>query len=310
MEYLEVSVITTKDIYESVANLFWELGAGGVAVEDPSIITHHIEQGSWDAWEFPEKLLKSSNIVVKGYFAKDINLNKKLITFKESIEEFKLQFVGGQIEVSEAEVAEEDWATSWKEYYKPEKIGEKVVIKPSWEEYQANTGEIVVELDPGMAFGTGNHPTTAMCIKALEYSIFPGCKVLDVGTGSGVLAITATKLGAKQVLAIDNDPVSIDAAKENVHINSADDKVTVALGDLAKGVHEKADIVVANIIADIIIKLVPQVVGVTEKGSIFISSGIIKERLNDVVAAIEQSPFRIEKILEEGEWAAVIARKD
>ncbi|MGI6065137.1 MAG: 50S ribosomal protein L11 methyltransferase [Bacillota bacterium] len=309
MNYLEVTVKTTEEIYESVANLFWESGAGGVVIEDPRVILTHIAEDNWDAWEFPEELLEQEGIVIKGYLPLDASLVETVGKLKERIEGLKKHFPEGRIEITETEVAGENWATSWKAFYQVEKVGTKVVIKPSWEEYNRNPEDVVVELDPGMAFGTGTHPTTVMCIGALEKNVFSGCRVLDVGTGSGVLAITAAKLGAGQVVAVDQDPVSIDAARQNVLLNNVGDRVTVQQGDLASSIKEKADIVIANIIADVIIKLAPQAAALTEPSAVFISSGIIKDRLSEVLEALKANSFQVENTIYEGEWVAIIARR-
>ncbi|MDD2497637.1 MAG: 50S ribosomal protein L11 methyltransferase [Desulfitobacteriaceae bacterium] len=309
MNYLEVTVKTTEEMYESVANIFWESGAGGVVIEDPRVIRNHIAEDNWDAWEFPEELLEQEEIVIKGYFSVDASLVETVAKFKGQIEALIKHFPDGRIEITETEVAAENWATSWKAFYRVEKIGAKVVIKPSWEQYDRKPEDVVVELDPGMAFGTGNHPTTVMCIRALEKLVFPGCRVLDIGTGSGVLAITAAKLGAGQIIAIDQDPVSIDAARENVGLNDVGDRIKVQQGDLASDVKEKADIIIANIIADVVIKLTPQAARLIEPRGAYISSGIIKDRLPDVMEALKANSFQVEKTFYEGEWAAVLARR-
>jgi len=309
LNYLEVTVTTTEEMSESLANLFWDLGAGGVVIEDPRTLRQKIEDQSWDAWEIPQELLDAEDIELKGYFPIDTRLVETIAAFKSRSEEIKHLFPGGRVDIIETEVAAENWATSWKAFYKPEKIGERVVIKPSWEDYQEQKGDLIVEMDPGMAFGTGNHPTTAMCIRALEEYIFPRCSVLDIGTGSGILSVTAAKLGAGKVLAVDHDPVSIDAARENVILNGVSDRVSVLQGDLASKIEEKVDIIVANIIADVIIRLIPQTLSLLDKNSIFIASGIIKERKSDVEEALKQNLFLIEKVLHEGEWVVVIARR-
>ena len=309
MNYLEVTVKTTEEIYESVANLFWEAGAGGVVIEDPRVIRNHIAEDNWDAWEFPEELLEQEEIIIKGYFSVDASLVETVAKFKEHIEALIKHFPDGRVEITETEVATENWATSWKAFYRVEKVGAKVVVKPSWEQYDRKPEDVVVELDPGMAFGTGNHPTTVMCIRALEEIVFPDCRVLDIGTGSGVLAITAAKLGAGQIIAIDQDPVSIDAARENVEINDVGDRVKVQQGDLASDIKEKADIIIANIIADVIIKLTPQAASLIESQGAYISSGIIKDRLPDVLEALKANSFLVERTFYEGEWAAVLARR-
>lgn len=310
MNYLEVTVRTAEEVAESVANLFWEADAGGVVIEDPSVIRRHIEDDGWDAWEIPEEILRQEDVVIKGYFPVDAGLVNTMVDFKLRLEDIARLFPDGRISITETEVAAEDWATTWKAFFKTEKIGTRLVIKPSWEKYQPAEGEVVVELDPGMAFGTGSHATTAMCIRALEKVVFPGCRVLDVGTGSGVLAVSAAKLGAGQVLALDLDPVSIDAAKDNVLQNGVERQVTVSQGDLLSGVSGEYDGIVANIIADVIIRLAPQAAGILRAGGFLIASGIIRERLGDVVQGLQSNGFQVEEITEEGEWAAMIARRN
>ena len=310
MNYLEVTIKTTEEMSESLANLFWELGAGGVVIEDPRVLRQHIEDQTWDYWEIPQELLDAENIELKGYFPIDARLVETMAKLKDRTEEIKHLFPGGRVEITETEVTAENWATSWKAFYKPEKIGDRVVVKPSWEEYQEQKDDVVVEMDPGMAFGTGNHPTTAMCIRALEEYIFPQCRVLDIGTGSGILAVTAAKLGAGHVLAVDHDPISIDATVQNISLNQVGDQVSVLQGDLVSGIKDKFDILVANIIADVIIRLIPQTLSLLEKNSIFISSGIIKDRMAEVEEAFVKNSFIIDKVFEEGEWVALIARRN
>jgi len=310
LNYLEVTIKTTEEMSESLANLFWELGAGGVVIEDPRVLRQHIEDQTWDYWEIPQELLDAENIELKGYFPIDARLVETMAKLKDRTEEIKHLFPGGRVEITETEVTAENWATSWKAFYKPEKIGDRVVVKPSWEEYQEQKDDVVVEMDPGMAFGTGNHPTTAMCIRALEEYIFPQCRVLDIGTGSGILAVTAAKLGAGHVLAVDHDPISIDATVQNISLNQVGDQVSVLQGDLVSGIKDKFDILVANIIADVIIRLIPQTLSLLEKNSIFISSGIIKDRMAEVEEAFVKNSFIIDKVFEEGEWVALIARRN
>ena len=210
--------------------------------------------------------------------------------------------------VSWKAVADEDWAETWKEFFHTEKIGARTVIKPTWEEYEAKAGEIVVELDPGAAFGTGQHATTSLCIRALEELVRPGMTVFDVGTGSGVLAIVAAKLGAKRVEAVDFDPVAVRVARENVRQNGAEDIVHTERSDLLKNVAGEADLIIANIIADIIVRLFGEVKGSLAAGGTMLLSGIIEDRLADVVEAAGRHGFSVEKIEREKGWAAVIVK--
>jgi ribosomal protein L11 methyltransferase len=209
------------------------------------------------------------------------------------------------------DVFEEDWANAWKQYYKPIKIGNKIVIKPTWEDYKAEPGDLVIEMDPGMAFGTGTHETTMMCIKFLEKYVKPDSVVFDVGSGSGILGISAAKLGAKHVECVDIDKVACKVAKENAEHNNVVGKLEVKCGSLLEVISEKADVIVANIIADIIIGFTPDVWKALNPKGIFISSGIIRDRRDEVLDKISSSGFEVIEVMEMGEWCAIAAgRKD
>lgn len=203
---------------------------------------------------------------------------------------------------------QQDWENAWKQYYKPVKVSDKIVIKPTWEEYNAKLNELVIELDPGMAFGTGTHETTNMCIQALERHIDSNCSVLDIGCGSGILSIAAAKLGADRVLGVDLDPVAVKVSKENIEQNNLLGFVEIRHGNLMDVVTEKADIVVANIIADIVIKLADEVANYMKEDGLFISSGIIMPRLEEVKKAIEDKGFKILEVNTQGEWACITAK--
>ncbi|HYH02515.1 MAG TPA: 50S ribosomal protein L11 methyltransferase, partial [Bacillota bacterium] len=207
------------------------------------------------------------------------------------------------------QIREDDWAQAWKAYFKPERIG-KVVIKPSWEEYHPVAGEVIVELDPGMAFGTGNHPTTRLCIEQLQELIDGPLTMLDLGTGSGILSVVGAKLGATRVTASDIDPVAVRVARENVAANRVEDTVTVTEANLLQG-HSvvQYDLVVANIIADIIVRLIPDVPNVLKPQGLFLASGIIAERSEEVQQALTAAGFVIQKVAARDNWVAIIAGK-
>ena len=208
-------------------------------------------------------------------------------------------------------VNEEDWANSWKEFYKPLKIGERIVIVPAWEKYEAKEGELIVKMDPGMAFGTGNHETTRLVIGLLEKYVKGGERVLDVGCGSGILAICASKLGAQMCRAYDIDPVAVKVARDNI-AESGQDNITCDVSDLLWGVDKSNggyDIVCANIVADIIIRMTPDIAPFMNEGAVFLASGIIVERSEDVIACFEKHGFAIaEKVVENG-WCALAVKK-
>lgn len=307
MKWSEISIQTSHEATEAVANIFHDLGASGVVIEDPELINTYRRSGSWDYCDIPEEL-ETEIVTVKAYLPVDEFLDEKLRVFEERINnlpEHNLDKGRGYIHCRE--VQEEDWASSWKEFFHPARVSEHIVIKPSWEDYLPCEDDIVIELDPGMAFGTGTHHTTAMCIRSLESVIKPGHTVFDVGTGSGILAVAAAKLGAAFVHAIDLDPVAVRVATENVAFNKVSETVKTAQGDLLTGVTGKADVIVANIIADIIIKMLPDVRTRLINAGIFIASGIISERLSDVTQALLENGFGIDKVSEEGGWVAIVA---
>jgi ribosomal protein L11 methyltransferase len=209
-------------------------------------------------------------------------------------------------EIAQIVMDEEDWANSWKKYFKPLKIGKRVVIRPTWEQYTAVGEEIVLDMDPGMAFGTGSHASTSLCIRYLEEYIKPDMKVLDVGTGTGILAMCAARLGAEEVLAVDYDPVAVRVAKENVELNDLADVVKVAWHDLLKGVELKADLLVANIIADVILNLLPQAEKCLQINGVLIVSGIIAERKQEIIEVAGHLNYQLLEEKEEEDWAALV----
>ena len=209
-------------------------------------------------------------------------------------------------------VNEEDWATAWKAYYKPVHIGEKMVIVPMWESYDEKPGEVIVRMDPGMAFGTGTHETTRLVVTLLEKYTSEGCRVLDVGTGSGILAICASKLGAGECKAYDIDPVAVRVARENIKDNDCDN-ISCDVSDLLYGVDLSGgqyDVVCANIVADIIIRMCPDISKYMKDDAILLASGIITERADEVVTAAEANGLRIRERLEDNGWCALVIEKN
>ena len=308
MQWAEVSVDTSHEATDLVSEILQELGAAGVVIEDPALLNEYIRSGLWDYTDLKES--EETEVVrVKAYWALDEELEGKLQHLSERLASLAQHGIDkGAGAVSWKAVADEDWAETWKEFFHTEKIGARTVIKPTWEEYEAKAGEIVVELDPGAAFGTGQHATTSLCIRALEDLVQPGMTVFDVGTGSGVLAIVAAKLGAKRVEAVDFDPVAVRVARENVRQNGAEDVVHTERSDLLKSVEGEADLIIANIIADIIVRLFGEVKGSLAAGGTMLLSGIIEDRLADVVEAAGRHGFSVEKIEQEKGWAAVIVK--
>lgn len=242
---------------------------------------------------------------VSVYLPADSGVADTLVFLKARFAELSIN-----AEISVSGVNEEDWANSWKEYYKPIKIGEKIVIVPAWEKYSEKDGEIIVRMDPGMAFGTGTHETTRLVIKFLEKYIKQGMRVADVGCGSGILAICASKLGAGECKAYDIDPVAVKVANENIK-DSGLDNVTCDVSDLLKQVDKSApyNVICANIVADIIIRMMPDVGELMDENSVILASGIIVERSEDVINAFDENGFKVVERIDENGWCALAVMK-
>lgn len=311
MKWTEITIKTTTEAVEAVTSILYEAEVGGIVIEDPNDFL--FQEKDEKAWDYVDETIFDTGyegVVIKAYLAEEKNVVAELEMIREKIKrlpEYGLEIGEGSVEISE--VDDSDWADSWKKYYKPTKIGDRIVIKPTWEEYSKTEGELVIELDPGMAFGTGTHETTSMCIRALEEYVTPDKTVFDIGCGSGILSIVAAKLGAHRVIGGDFDEVAVKVAKENVALNGVGATVDIRLGNLLEVVEGSADIVVANIIADVIIMLSKDVPKIIKPGGIFISSGIIHEKLDLVKEALMSNGFDIVKVEKLGEWAAVVSKK-
>jgi ribosomal protein L11 methyltransferase len=307
--WIEVRVITKSEALEPVSGIFYGLDCKGVAIEDPNDILER-EQGplTWDFADINVLEHKGKVAVVKAYFSEEDNIDEILKYINEKMNELKeLGIDTGVAKVESEKMFEEDWANNWKKYYKPTKVGEKIVVKPIWEEYDAQGEALVVELDPGMAFGTGTHETTRMCIQSLEKYVKEDSTVFDVGCGSGILAIAAAKLGSKMAVGVDLDPVAVESAKENVGYNNLEN-IQILYGNLVEVIDGKADIVVANIIAEIICILTEDVKRVLKDNGYFITSGIIHDRVDMVTKKLEETGFEVIEINKDGEWNCIVAK--
>ncbi|MBR6503728.1 MAG: 50S ribosomal protein L11 methyltransferase [Firmicutes bacterium] len=323
MEYLEARVYTTTKGIDPVSGVFLAAGVEGIVVEDPGDFYELMEKKNAYDWDYVDedlvKELKSKETNVTAYLEKTPEGYAQLKRIDEEIwrlatldacaafEDTVCLF--GRLKLCVRTVDDNDWKDNWKEYFKPVKVTDRIVIKPSWEDYEKQEGEIVIEIDPGAAFGTGKHPTTTMCIKALEKYIRPGeSTVLDVGCGSGILSIAAALLGARDVLGIDIDPLAVTVSKENAAFNKLEDRIRIVEGDLTKGVDYKADIVAANLMADLVVLLAADVRRHLNPGGLYVSSGILAEKKDEVAGKIREAGFEITEIYEEEEWVCIVAR--
>lgn len=319
LRWFEITVLAAEQSQEMVAHYMNELGAAGVSIEE-SWNEDKPRDTSFGQWyDKPLNDIKPGYAEIKGYFPGDTDteaLAAELAGLLRGLPEFG--YDAGDFTVAAAEVNEEDWADNWKKYFKPIAVTEQLTIKPTWEEYEPREGERIIELDPGMAFGTGTHPTTALCLRTLEGAIQGGETVIDVGTGSGILAIGAIRLGAERVLAVDLDPIAVTSATENVKLNGLQDVIEVRQSDLlgvlnqegaAGSVQPPVDVVVANILAEIILLFIADVMNVLKPGGIYIASGIYKNKEDDVAAALLAAGFEIIDRVRQEDWIAFVAGK-
>lgn len=309
MQWIEVNVAVTHEAVEAVADMLTSIGSKGVAIEDPQLINDLRNSGTWELCDIPEQE-NTEVVTVSAYYADDEKLEKRLAEIDEQlalIEERIGKYRFGNTRFRK--VSEQDWANEWKQYFHVTHVGKSLVIKPSWEKYAPKEGEHVIEIDPGMAFGTGTHHTTNMMMERLEKVITPDSTVFDVGTGSGILAIAAAMLGAKSVKAVDIDAVAVRVAKENVADNGLSDQIEVREGDLLHGTEGKADVIIANIIADIVIMLLQDIPQKLNDDGVLLASGIIEERMTDVEAAAQAQGLYVDAVDHRGGWVVMQMKK-
>ncbi|WP_336761973.1 50S ribosomal protein L11 methyltransferase [Paenibacillus sp. USHLN196] len=320
MLWHELTIHTTEEAVEMISNFLHEAGAGGVSIEESGTLNKKRDTTYGELYDVPLNDIPEGFAVIKGYFSEGtdmVALQSEVNPRIEELTEFGIDT--GEVRYETRTVDENDWATAWKQYFKPVRVSERLTIKPTWEEYTPESpDEKIIELDPGMAFGTGTHPTTSLCLRTLETVIQGGEEIIDVGTGSGILAIGAIKLGAKHVLALDLDPVAVISARENVQLNGLEQQITVKESDLlsvlgnqdpALGVQLPVKVVVANILAEIILLFVDDVYDALESGGTYIVSGIWKNKEQVVHDALVASGFEVSAIHRDEDWLAFVARK-
>lgn len=275
---------------ELIADCFYENDITGVVIESPDIKT--------DDWG-DDAILRDKNSV-SGYIYEEVNIEKIKEDISSLAKRLKIE-----IEFELKTIKEEDWAHSWKDYFYPVEISENIVIRPSWRELEKDY-EIVIDIDPGMAFGSGSHATTTLCIKMLSEYVENGKSLLDIGCGSGILMVAGAKLGAVGITGLDNDPVAVDITDENMKLNGIEkNRYEVFKSDLLGKVGNEYDVIVANILAEVILDLIPDLSKVSHEKTSFIFSGIIEEKKEMVIEKMKEFKIIPEKIYEEGGWVAI-----
>ena len=322
LKWHEWTISTTEEAIEMITNVLHELDADGVSVEESGSLNRPRDTSLGQWYETPLNDIPEGHAVIKGYFLEGSDTERIRAILTARIDELRgFDIDPGEYRIEEAIVDEEDWANAWKQYFKPIRVSGRLTIKPTWEEYAPSAEERIIELDPGMAFGTGTHPTTALCLRTLESVVRGGEEVIDVGTGSGILAIGAVRLGASRVLALDLDPVAVSSAAENTRLNGLEEQIQVHLSDLlgvirsgaageqALNVTVPVDVVVANILAEIILLFTGDVYEALKPGGIYIASGIYENKERDVADGLAAAGFVIESRSREDKWIAFTARK-
>ncbi|MBK5246233.1 MAG: 50S ribosomal protein L11 methyltransferase [Peptostreptococcaceae bacterium] len=321
MKYIEIVIYTSVEGIEPVTNMLKGMGIEGIIIENPKDLEEFMDKKNSYDWDYiDDKVmeLKDAEPNIKFYLEPTKKGNKQLDTIKikamtlkskEYEGVFGLGVTLGRMYVDNKIVDDEDWKENWKEFFKTVRVTEKIIIKPSWEDYEKEKqDDIIIEIDPGMAFGTGTHATTSLCLKLIEKYLKKGDFVLDVGCGSGILSISSSFLGADKTLGVDIDPIAVAISRENVELNKLADRVEIIEGDLAKGVCFEADIVAANLMADLVMMLTEDVAKHLKAEGIYISSGILLEKQFMVVEKIRSCHFEIIEILEQDGWCAIAAR--
>lgn len=311
MDWVELIVHTTTAGSDEVSSLLMEGGASGTMIEDRADIPDPSKpHGIWEIID--PKLLDSmpEDVLVHAWLEPDDRLPGRVERFRLELEKMKASRSGyGSLFLECKSVNDQEWKDVWKKYYKPFYACDHLVIKPTWEEFTPAPGDQVIEIDPGMAFGSGTHETTGMCMALLKENVRGGESVIDVGTGSGILAIGAALFGASDVLAIDIDPDAVRVAGENVAHNRVDGIVRVQQGDLLKQTDAVCDICVANIISDIIIMFAGGLRNHIKENGLFICSGIVRERGPEVREALLKAGYTILEEVQRGEWLAFVSRR-
>ncbi len=300
MNWTEICVSIPKEFCDTASAIANMTVPYGIYIEDYS----DLEQGAWDIAHIDlidEELIKKDRktSIIHIYISECDNAAESIEFLKARLEAEKIPF-----EVSSVGVDDKDWNENWKKYFKPIEIGEKLAVVPSWENYENKDNRTILSIDPGAAFGTGTHATTSLCLSLLENYIAKSNKMLDIGTGSGILAIASLLLGCESAVGVDIDAQSVKTAKENAEINNVSEKTEFIVGNLADKVNGKYNVICANIVADVIIELLPDAATFMEKDSVMIISGIIDIRKEDVLKAVSANGFKVCEEKYRDNWCA------
>ena len=308
--WIEITIHTTNEASEIVESILLDYGSTGVAIEDPTTLEENLHDDFGTIVELSPTDYPEVGVIVKGYI-NELNFDDETFNrFKDELEQLGKNInIGEFFKIETTTIQDSDWENSWKDYFDILNIGEKFVIVPTWREYVNEEGKYVINIDPGMAFGTGGHETTSLCIKNLEKYVKPHGNVIDVGCGSGILSIAASYLTDGSLKAVDLDKLAVDVSRENFTLNNLENRIEVEEANLLTKETKKYDVIVANILAHIIELMLEDAYKLLEDGGYFITSGIIKDKKDELLEKMLKQGFKLVEETSDNEWYSFVATK-
>ena len=308
--WIEITIHTTNEASEIVESILLDYGSTGVAIEDPTTLEENLHDDFGTIVELSPTDYPEVGVIVKGYI-NELNFDDETFNrFKDELEQLGKNInIGEFFKIETTTIQDSDWENSWKDYFDILNIGEKFVIVPTWREYENEDDKYVINIDPGMAFGTGGHETTSLCIKNLEKYVKPHDNVIDVGCGSGILSIAASYLTDGNLKAVDLDKLAVDVSRENFALNNLENRIEVEEASLLTKETKKYDVIVANILAHIIELMLEDAYKLLEDGGYFITSGIIKDKKDELLEKMLQQGFKLVEETSDNEWYSFVATK-
>ena len=308
--WIEITIHTTNEASEIVESILLDYGSTGVAIEDPTTLEENLHDDFGTIVELSPTDYPEVGVIVKGYI-NELNFDDETFNrFKDELEQLGKNInIGEFFKIETTTIQDSDWENSWKDYFDILNIGEKFVIVPTWREYENEEGKYVINIDPGMAFGTGGHETTSLCIKNLEKYVKPHDNVIDVGCGSGILSIAASYLTDGSLKAVDLDKLAVDVSRENFALNNLENRIEVEEASLLTKETKKYDVIVANILAHIIELMLEDAYKLLEDGGYFITSGIIKDKKDELLEKMLEQCFKLVEETSDNEWYSFVVTK-
>ena len=308
--WVEITIHTTNEASEIVESILLDYGSTGVAIEDPTTLEENLHDDFGTIVELSPTDFPDVGVIVKGYI-NELNFDDETFTrFKGELEQLGQNInIGEFFKIETTTIKDSDWENSWKDYFDILNIGEKFVIVPTWREYENEENKYVINIDPGMAFGTGGHETTSLCIKNLEKYVKPHDNIIDVGCGSGILSIAASYLTDGEIKAVDLDKLAVDVSHENFALNNLENRITVEEASLLTKETKKYNVIVANILAHIIELMLDDAYKLLEDGGYYITSGIIKDKKDELLEKMLERGFKLVEETSDNEWYSFVVTK-